>query len=245
MGKNRYGEIVDALVAEIAQCPPGSRVASEHQIAERFQVSRAAARKAVQELESRLLVRRVHGSGTFVSRRIDYVISPRKAPSWHQTVREAGATPRSVVRDVRREPLPEDLAARLERAAGDPAHLLVRQYYVDSLLSSWTNEWIPLDVLPDIDAAVHSVESVDLILRQMAGVCPVRAWCRVSFDIPCAEVATGLEMEYGRPVWLVESLSRDAPGGQPVMCSNSWSRPDASRIVVEMDGPWPPEKGQE
>jgi DNA-binding GntR family transcriptional regulator len=244
MGKNRYGEIVEALAAELAGLRPGSRVASEHEIAERFAVSRAAARSAVQELESRLLVRRVRGSGTFVSRRIDYVISSRKAPSWHQTVRDAGGEPRAVVRDVRLMPLPDDLAARLERPAGTPAHRLVRQYYVDGLLATWTNEWIPVDVLPDVDVAVHSVESLDLILRQMAGVAPVRAWCRVGFDLPGADVAAGLEMEFGRQVWLVESLSRDAADGTPVMCSNSWHRPDTSRIVVEMDGPWPAAKGQ-
>ncbi|GAA1885244.1 GntR family transcriptional regulator [Streptantibioticus ferralitis] len=244
MGKNRYGEIVDTLAVELARLSPGTRVASEHEIAARFGVSRAAARAAVQELESRLLVRRVRGSGTFVSRRIDYVISSRKAPSWHQTVRDAGGTPRAVVRDVRREPLPEDLAERLERRPGDPAHLLVRQYYVDGLLATWTNEWIPADVLMEADAAVHSVESIDLILRQMAGVAPVRAWCRVSFDLATPEVAANLEIEQGRQVWLVESVSRDAQDGTPVMCSNSWSRPDASRIVVEMDGPWPSAKGQ-
>ena len=56
----------------------------------RFGVGRAAARSALQELERRLLVRRVQGAGTFVNRRIDYVISRTRPPSWHATVDRGG-----------------------------------------------------------------------------------------------------------------------------------------------------------
>ena len=236
MNRVRYLETAEVLAAECAGFAPGAKIASENEIADRFGVSRAAARAAVQELERRLLVRRVRGSGTFVSRRIDYVISRDRAPSWHQTVREAGGVPRSVVREIRREPLPDAIAGRLDRASGVLAHLLVRQYYIDGLVASWSNEWIPLDVLPELEVAVRAVESVDEILRQLARVRPGRAWCRVGMEIPANEVVTGLEIEGTRPVWLVESLSRDEGTGAAVMCSNTWSRPDVCRIVVEMNG---------
>jgi len=67
----RYLEIADRLAAELVGCAPGTRVASEPELADRFGVGRAAARSALQELERRLLVRRVQGAGTFVNRRID------------------------------------------------------------------------------------------------------------------------------------------------------------------------------
>lgn len=236
--RSRYAEIADQLAAEIADQPAGARVASEHEIAARFGVSRAAARAAVQELEGRMLVRRVRGAGTFVNRRIDYVLSQRRAPSLHQTVRDAGGEPRTVVRDVRRVALPGPVAERLELPAGSPAHLLIRQSYIDGLLNGWSQEWIPVALLPELDAAVHAIESLDSILRQMGGVRPVRAWCRVSYSLPGPEVAAGLETDHHRPVWLVESLSRDGATGRAVMCSNSWSRPDCTRIIVELDGPW-------
>ena len=238
MGKSRYAEIADAIADDLAGRRAGARVASEHEIATRFGVSRGAARAAMRELESRLLVRRVRGSGTFVNQPIDYVISSQRPPSWHQTVRAAGAEPRSVVREIRTTGLPADLAARLERPCGSAAHLLVRQGYINDLLCGLTTEWIPADVLPAaVDVAVHAVESIDLILRQMAQVEPVRAWCRVSMDLPPPEVAHALEVESGRQLWLVESLSADAGTGRPVMCSNSWSRPEMVRMIVEMSEP--------
>jgi DNA-binding GntR family transcriptional regulator len=235
MGKSQYAEIVDTLVVDLAGCQPGDRVASEHEIAARFAVSRAVAGAALRELESRLLVRRVRGSGTFVNGRIDYIISADRVPSFSHTVRAAGAEPRSVVRSIAAEPLPDDLAARLEREPGIPAHRIVRQSWINDLPSGWVIEWIPDDVFPDgADVAVRAVESLDQVLRQMGGVEPVRAWCRVSMELPPPEVSEGIETDPGRHVWVVESVSRDAHRGFPIMTSIWWTRPDLIRITVEM-----------
>jgi DNA-binding GntR family transcriptional regulator len=235
MGKSQYTEIVDTLVDDLTGCRPGARVASEHEIAARFAVSRAVAGAALRELESRLLVRRIQGSGTFVNRRIDYIISADRAPAWHQAVRAVGAEPNTTVRSITAEPLPADLADRIQRSAGSPAHRLVRQSWINGMPSSWATEWIPDDVYPDgADVALRAVESLDQVLRQMAKVEPVRAWCRVSMELPPPDVAAGLEIDPGRHVWLVESVNRDAQRGFPVMTSITWSRPDVIRIIVEM-----------
>ena len=235
MGKSQYAGIVDTLVSDLAGCPPGARVASEHEIAARFAVSRAVAGAALRELENRLLVRRVRGSGTFVNGRIDYVMAADRAPSWHSAVRAAGAEPRTVVRSITARPLPEDVAARLEREPGSPAHCIVRQSWINDMPTGWVIEWIPDDVFPDgADVAVRAVESLDQVLRQMAKVEPIRAWCRVSMELPPPEAATGLETDAGRHVWMVESVNRDAKRGFPVMTNIWWSRPDVIRVIVEM-----------
>jgi len=230
----RYQEIADELATELVGLAPGTRVAGEHSISRRFGVGRAAARSAVQELERRLLVRRVQGSGTFVNRRIDYVISHSLRPSWHGTVAAAGAHPRTVVRDIACTPLPAEVAARLARPAGSPAYRLVRQSYIDDLLASCTHEWLPREVVEELELAMHTVESLDEVLRQLGRVSPVRAWCRVSLDVPPPEVLLRLRMEASQPAWLVESVSRDAVTAAPVMCSSAWMRADAVRVVVEM-----------
>ena len=89
---------------------------------------------------------------------------------------------------------------------------------------------------------MHAVESLDEVLRQLGRVSPVRAWCRVSLDVPPPEVLLRLRMEASQPVWLVESLSRDAVTAAPLMCSSAWMRADAVRVVVEMG---PPETNEE
>jgi DNA-binding GntR family transcriptional regulator len=235
MGRSQYAEIVDTLVGDLSGCRPGMRVASEHELAARFGVSRAVAGAALRELENRLLVRRVRGSGTFVNGRIDYVISADRAPSWHAAVREAGGEPLTAVLSVAALPLPDDLSARLEREPGSPAHCIVRRSWISNMPSGWVIEWIPDDMFPDgAEVALRTVESLDLILRQMAKVEPVRAWCRVSMELPPPEVAAAIETDPGRHVWKVESVNRDAKRGIPVMTNIWWSRPDVIRVIVEM-----------
>jgi DNA-binding GntR family transcriptional regulator len=53
-------------------------------------------------------------------------------------------------------------------------------------------------------------------------------------ELPPPEVAAGIETDPGRHVWLVESVSRDAHRGFPIMTSIWWTRPDVIRITVEM-----------
>lgn len=235
MTLTRYLEIADRLAAELGGCAPGTRVASENEIAARFGVGRAASRAALQELERRLVVRRVQGAGTFVNRRIDYRISQNVPPSWHATVTAAGARPRAVVKSVERLPMRDEVAERLEREPGEPAYRVTREFYIDELLASCVHEWIPIAAVPDLGHALHVVDSIDTVLRQMGRVRPVRAWCRVSIDAPPPDVQRALRMESCQLAWQVDSISRDGETAHTVMCSTTWTRIDAVRVVVEMD----------
>jgi DNA-binding GntR family transcriptional regulator len=235
MTSTRYLEIADQLAGELAGCAPGSRVASEPELASRFGVGRAAARSALQELERRLLVRRVQGAGTFVNRRIDYLISRSRPPSWHATVSAAGAVPRSHTKDVQRVALDIEDTERVGHPAGTPMYRITRHFFIDDLLATLTRELIPVAAVPDLDIALHSVESVDTVLRQMGGAQPVRAWCRASLDIPPPDVLRELRIEASVPVWRIDSVNRDAATGQVLLSSSAWTRADAVRVVVELE----------
>jgi DNA-binding GntR family transcriptional regulator len=53
--------------------------------------------------------------------------------------------------------------------------------------------------------------------------------------MPPPDVAAGLELDEPRHVWLVESMSRDAASGRPVMASSAWTRVEMVRMIVEME----------
>jgi DNA-binding GntR family transcriptional regulator len=228
-------DIADQLASELAACAPGSRVASEPELASRFGVGRAAARSALQELERRLLVRRIQGAGTFVNRRIDYVISRTRPPSWSATVRASGATPRSQTKDVQRIALGAEDSDQLGWPPGTPTYQIVRHFFIDDLLATVTRELVPIETVPDLDVALHRVESVNAVLCQLGGLRPIRAWCRASLDIPPRDVLQCLGIEASDPVWRIESISRDADNGCVLLCSNAWTRADAVRVVVELE----------
>lgn len=192
MGASKYREIAERLVQEIQLLPPGTELETEHEIAERFGVGRAAARSALQELRHRMLVRRVQGVGTFTSRRVDYLISPHQPPSWSRTILEAGSQPRTVVRSCEQLVLPDAIADLLERPRGSLGHLLHRRSFTDDLPAAWGAEWVPLDVVGELAVAVQVVESLDTILRDMAGAEPARAWSRASMEAIDSDVAVEL-----------------------------------------------------
>ncbi len=234
MNERRYLVIANELADELAELAPGTRIPSEHALMARYGVSRAAARAAVQELERRLLVRRVKGSGTYVSRRIDYVISQDRRPSWHGTVSAAGATPRSVVIDTGLDPLSPEHAELLGVAPGTKAHRMRRLMYIDDIVASVGEEWVAHDVVENLADGMRIEESLDEVLRQMGRVSAVRSWCRMAADIPPPDVQEALQMVAVVPVWVVESVNRDAGTGRPLMLSKAWMRGDAVRVVMEM-----------
>jgi GntR family phosphonate transport system transcriptional regulator len=114
---------------------------------------------------------------------------------------------------------------------------IVRHFFIDDLLASLTQELIPVQAVPDLDVALQSVESVDMVLRQLGRVRPVRAWCRASLDIPPREVLQSLGIEASVPVWRIDSISRDAGTGGVLLSSSAWTRADAVRVVIELEDP--------
>ncbi|NLG56423.1 MAG: GntR family transcriptional regulator [Rhodococcus sp.] len=237
MTQQRYRLIADELETEIAVMAPGTKLDSEHTLMKRFGVGHAAARAAVQELERRLRVRRVQGAGTFVTKRIDYVISHDRPPSWHRTVRAAGGDPRSVILERDVLPLPANCAVLLELPEGTPTHRLVRVSYIDDAVAGTAVEWVVREAVPDLGDAMRVEESLDEVLRQVGHVEAVRSWCRTASDIPPPEVQQRLELASAVPVWVVESVNRDPSTGRPLTYSTAWMRGDAVRVVMEIGSP--------
>ena len=229
----KYREIADRLAAELAEVPPGVRVAGEYETAERFGVGRATARSALQELERRTLIRRIPGVGTFTARRIDYPISPSVSPSWSETVRRSGAEPRSIVRSCEPAAPPSAIALALEVSEDEPCQLLKRQSYTDGVVAAWGEEWVPVSVVPELKAATRVTDSQHRILRDVARSEPQRAWSRASAEVADPETARELGCGVGDPVWLVESLNVDGPTGRPLCFTRRWMRADAVRLIFE------------
>ncbi|GAB3759356.1 GntR family transcriptional regulator [Microlunatus parietis] len=227
-------EVAAVLAAEIRELPAGHRLDGEHAIMKRFGVSRSTVRAALKELHDQYLVRRVQGSGTFVNRRIDYVISRSRRPSLHETIASAGAKAYTHLVGAELRAVPEPVAGRLGLAPGTEAQQLIRMSYIDDEVSGYSEEWISLDVCDHIEVGLRVIESLDQVLRGR-GYDPVRAWCRIGLDTPPAAVGERLGLDGPRPTWIVESLTRNRGDARQLMCSTTWTRPDLVRMVLELE----------
>lgn len=243
MGVLTYLDLADDLARKLRRAAPGTRVVSEHELARERGVSRPTARAALQELERRYLVRRVRGAGTFVRRRIDYVIGPDTPPSWSESVRAAGSVPTSRIERLWSGAASAEARARLELPAGALTVSVMRTTLVDGLIGGLSTSQLPADMVGDLGARVDARRrgaghtSLYRILVDDYGLAPVRTWTAASLEIPPPDVAARLDFDAPEPAWSVESVNRDGTGGRPVELVRSWMRADVYRIVLEQGTP--------
>ncbi len=207
-------------------------MASEHELMDRFGVSRSIARKAIAELESRFLVRRVRGSGTYVNNRVDYVISNRNPPSLHSTIASAGGEVRTFLLSSDAQEVPSDMAELLGTAPGVSATRLTRLGYINGAVASYSEEWLAPGVSDYVDVSLGVIESLYEVL-QASGHAPRRAWSRATTASPPAHIERRLELDSSVPTWVVETLTKDADSDAVLMASRTWSRQDSVRMVFE------------
>lgn len=232
-----YVDLAEALQRRLERARPGERVVSEHELAAAEGISRPTARAALQELERRYVVRRSRGAGTFVNRRIDYVVSADAPPSFTRTVRRAGAEPGARLIGVDVVRAPSAVATQLELDRRAAVVRLRRTTTIDRAIAGEITTHLPAELVPGFSAIVRADDgelSVDALLRDRYGLCPERHWTRATFDVPPADVAGRLGLETAVPSWLVESVNRDAASGRPIESSRGWNRGDALRVVLEM-----------
>ncbi|MEO1063269.1 MAG: GntR family transcriptional regulator [Actinomycetota bacterium] len=231
-----YLELADELELDVLGSEPDERVPSEHDIVRRHQVSRVTARSALQELERRHLVRRVRGRGTFVARRLEYVVGPSMAPSWSATVRAAGAEPGSELLSVTPAVCDAERAGVLEIDEGAPTIELRRRGSVDGLVATSSVSVVPRRWGDAVEHAAAGGSLYDGFRR--AGLDVARAWSCGELVTPPAEVAAELGHEGRPPTWFLESVNRDRPTGRIVEYARTWLRADVFRIRFVL-GPEP------
>ncbi|MEL4357090.1 MULTISPECIES: GntR family transcriptional regulator [unclassified Luteococcus] len=226
-------QIVEELEAELARLPRGHRLPSEQQLMARFDVGRSTIRGVLAELEAHHLVRRVPGVGTFVHQRIRYPISPRRAPSFSEMVRAAGAEPRTVVLEHATAPVPARPAEALGLSQGDPAQHLQRLGHIDSEPACVFDEWFGPHVTVDLGLALRSFGSVGQVL-QSSGFRPRRAVSRGTIRTAPEAVCRWLGVPPRTQTWFVVSTSVDADSEERLMHSQAWTRTDLVRMVFDV-----------
>ncbi|WP_214319799.1 GntR family transcriptional regulator [Nonomuraea sediminis] len=229
----RYLEMADVLEAELLHVPVGAQVPSEHVLADRFRVSRPAARAALQELERRLLVRRVQGVGTFRRGRVEYVVSASVPPSFSDTVRMAGAEPGSRLLSCGVRRAVEQERARLCLPTGAAVWSVERVFSVNGEVAAYATSVLPRKPLLNLDRELGDEVSLHRVLRRRYGLTVTRSRYRISLDVPPPGIADHLTGGNRSALWLAESVNRTA-GGPPVEYARTYLRPDVLDVAFEI-----------
>ncbi|MBB5867948.1 GntR family transcriptional regulator [Allocatelliglobosispora scoriae] len=229
-----YLALADELERLLATEPAGARVASEHELARRHGVNRLTARAALDELEQRRVVRRRRGSGTFVSRRYDVIVSPLAMPNWAQLVRAAGGTAHAEVVGAELAAAPDEIGAAL--GVSGPLLVVQRVGRVDGQRALFKTSWLAADLVPGLTEALPRHDSLLAAIEGAYGLQPVRHALRAEIVAPPVHVVTALELPRNTEVVRIDSRTDSDRTGRRVEITHSWLRTDVFRLVVDLQG---------
>ncbi|WP_110687962.1 GntR family transcriptional regulator [Salinicola aestuarinus] len=169
--------LVDAI--DGGQWQTGQALPSERALAQRVNVSRITARKALDRLVARGLIRRARGSGTFVAPRVDPSLS--RLTSFTELLIQRGHRPSS--RWLHRESghATAEECARLDLAADTAVCRLKRLRLADDVVVAVEETSLPSCVLDEPQAVTHSLYATlasrgTPIVRARQHISAINAW---------------------------------------------------------------------
>lgn len=228
-----YLELARQLEKELSTAKPGDLVESETLLARRFGVSRLTARAALQELERLHLVRRKQGTGTFVTRRIDYRVSDDGPASFTEIVRAAGGDPTTT-----NEGLVSRVATAMEREVLDLSSRarvieLHRRRWLDGAPVWVGSSVMPAALVPNFARRFSDGGSLFHLLNDVYGLAPRRSWYRYEFGTAPPGIAGQLGLR-GRPeLFHHQGRLVSEKTGTPVEMNEGWFRADVFNVVIE------------
>jgi GntR family transcriptional regulator len=213
-----YAQLTDALVREIRErgLQPGDRFPTEAAIRERYRVSRATVRQALAELESRGVIRKVQGLGSFVA-----VAKIRHVPllaSFTELATSQGFVPSHRVLSSERTELPPEAAEETGLAGGTPCRRLRRLLLADGEPVGLAETLLPLAVLGGHDDLfdrdrLDDGSMYEVLQHEPVGLVLDHAVETISPGVVDAASAGLLECEPGTPVLLIRRVTFASGGG--------------------------------
>lgn len=232
-----YFQLKQLITDEIAagHWQAGERIPSEHALCHHFGVSRTTVRQALADLESKGLLLREKGRGTFVAEPRSSSWFLQSSHGFHDEATRAGriVTSRVLRREV--EPLPRWAARALDLPADSMGVTLERLRSVDGELVMYVESHL-LEGLADLvlDTELESGSLYGALEAERGlEVCGGRRV--VEATTARDELAQLLEIEPGAAVLQVQAVSWDSDM-RPFECYRAWHRSDRTTIEVQVLG---------
>ncbi|CQR46280.1 HTH-type transcriptional repressor YvoA [Paraliobacillus sp. PM-2] len=139
-----YSQLVDLLINEITEnLEPNSKMMSEREICERYDLSRTTVRLALGELENLGYIYKQHGKGTFVSEGIRDRKNLLESYSFTDYMRQLNKEPKTMVVAFEEVPLYRHIAQVLGVREGELAYRMERIRYADDVPMMFEVSYIP------------------------------------------------------------------------------------------------------
>ncbi|CAM5446799.1 Transcriptional regulator, GntR family OS=Tsukamurella paurometabola (strain ATCC 8368 / DSM/ CCUG 35730 / CIP 100753 / JCM 10117 / KCTC 9821 / NBRC 16120/ NCIMB 702349 / NCTC 13040) OX=521096 GN=Tpau_2049 PE=4 SV=1 [Tsukamurella paurometabola] len=224
----RYFRAKVEVQRRIAQLGHGDTLPAERRLADELGVSRTTLRKALSELSAEGILRREHGSGTYVAP--PKVVRVRQLTSLSEDIGVTGKSVESKVLACEHVPADAETQAALELARGTRVYRVTRLRIVDEepLAIECAHLRGPLRGLAD---RLDSTASLYRTLREQYGRDIVAVEDTVETALASPHEAELLDIPNGHPLLMVHRLGRDAQGA-PLEWTRSVYRGDRFKFVA-------------
>ena len=222
-------EILEGIIGALE---PGALLPSERLLAQRYGVARATVTQAIDDLVSRGLVYRVHGSGTFVAE--PKFRQPLTLTSFTEDMRARGMNPGSVVRSQAVVPASEVVARHLALVPGTPVVHMERVRTADGEPMALERTHLPAQRLPGLEDADLTDASLYELMERRWGVRVAEADQWASVVRVTDEEAALLHVSAEQPALLFQRVTRD-PAGTPVEYVRSLYRGDRYEVHTRLE----------
>ncbi|WP_122902166.1 phosphonate metabolism transcriptional regulator PhnF [Acinetobacter sp. B51(2017)] len=210
-----YSQIANVLRQDISQhYQPGDCLASEFELAERFQVNRHTIRHAIEALIQEGVVERRHGKGTFVlTQPIDYTVAAKTR--FTQTLKNLGKTTSMQVRRKVVMPAETGVAQHLALKPRDPVICIETLRLADQQPICVSSHYFPQCHFPDF-LELYQTGSLHGFIQQHYGWPLKRIESLVSAVLPQGDDAALLSMPKSQPILRVKSINVNERDGTPL-----------------------------
>lgn len=203
-----YAQVETALAAKIndGTLAVGSRLPNEESLTEQFAVSRTTIRQTIQNLVRRGLVEVRRGKGTFVTQpKITQELT--QLTGFVEDMHALGRHPSARLVDKRVVAASETVAAKLGLRTGAKVVRIQRVRLADNSPLSFDETYLPRAIGEKIMEDDLETEPIFSLLEQKYNKPLVEAEYRLEAVAADARVARALEIEVGRPIFLIERTS--------------------------------------
>jgi GntR family transcriptional regulator len=229
-----YHQLKTAILRDIegGRWKPGDRLPTEDELIARFHVSKITVRQALRELAQMGYVRREQGRGTFVQRP-PIEEGPRELTSFTGEMRGHGLRASSRILEQGLVQATDDVAFPLEIGVGEPVFRLRRLRFADDEPMGLQTAFIPMKLVPGIEALSFAGASLYEILASRYSLFPTAAReTHQAVPVP-DDVAPLLRVTPGSPALAAERLTSLADG-RPLEYVQSIMRGDRYKIVLDL-----------
>lgn len=233
-GRAMWRQIEDTLVAEITRgvYPAESRLPTEKELAQRFDVNRHTVRRALQALAQRGLLLVEQGRGSFVVRdAIDYAVGPHTRFS--ENLLRAGKEPATELLRASEEAANEHVARQLKIRPGARVIRLETLGRANDRPISLGRHFFPARRVPDMVAHFERWRSITKALQQSGIEDYQRATTRITARLPTQGEAHLLRLSTTAPVLITESVNVET-GGRPIEYGEACFASDRVQLLVEL-----------